>query len=346
MDPASGDVEARSLVVSRMLRVGLAGAGWVSEHHLEAWTSLEDRAAVVAIADPIRAAAEDRAARYAIPAVYDSVETMLERERLDAIDVASPRETHALICRAAARMGIAILCQKPLTPTLAEAEALAAEVGERARLMVHENWRFRPHYRQIHSWIRDGRVGETRTAVMALLTSGLVPDSRGELPALVRQPMLASLERMLVMEVMIHHVDTLRFLIGPLDLVAAQLGKRCTAIRGEDRALLVLRGRSGAAVALVGDFMALGYPAEQRDRLEIVGTRGSVVLRDDRLCLTGDHPEVVMIDLAADYRASYRAAIGHFVDRLADGAPFETSLEDNLETLRIVEAAYRWPRGA
>jgi hypothetical protein len=33
-------------------------------------------------------------------------------------------------------------------------------------------------------------------------------------------------------------------------------------------------------------------------------------------------------------------AITEFVDRLEDGAPFETSAEDNLETLRIVEGAY------
>ena len=39
------------------------------------------------------------------------------------------------------------------------------------------------------------------------------------------KPMLADLERMLLMEVIIHHVDALRFLLGPLTLVGAQLGK-------------------------------------------------------------------------------------------------------------------------
>jgi hypothetical protein len=37
-------------------------------------------------------------------------------------------------------------------------------------------------------------------------------------------------------------------------------------------------------------------------------------------------------------------AIAHFVDRLADGGPFETGAEDNLEMLRIVEAACTAPR--
>ena len=322
------------------LRVGLAGAGWVTEHHLDAWGTLADRAEVVAIADPARHAAESRAARYRIPAVYDSAEAMLRAEALDAIDIASPRETHAPICRMAANAGIPILCQKPLAPTLAEAEALVAEIGDRVRVMVHENWRFRPHYRQVHAWIRGGAIGAIRTVIMQVLTSGLVADASGALPALVRQPMLAGLERMLLMEVLIHHVDTLRFLAGPLSLESARLGKTCTAIRGEDRAMLAMRGGDGAAVSLIGDFMAHGHPPAQFDHLEILGTAGSISLRGDRLSVSGRDSWTQSLDLASNYKASYAAAIAEFVNRLADGAPFETSLDDNLETLRIVEAAY------
>lgn len=324
----------------KRLRVGLAGAGWVSQHHLDSWARLADRAHVVAIADPNPAAARGRASAYGIPAVYGSVDAMLDAERLDAIDVAAPREAHAPICRLAARHGLAILCQKPLAPTLAEAEALAADAGGRVPFMVHENWRFRPHYRQVAAWLRDGRIGDVRTVTMALLTSGLVADAAGARPALVRQPMLATLERFLLMEVMIHLVDTLRFLLGPLTLAAATLGRSCPVVSGEDRASLFLTTAGGAAVSLVGDFMAHGYPPDQFDRLEIVGTRGTISLERDRLRLRGDADEDVALDLPANYKASYAAAIAHFVERLAGGQPFETSVADNLETLRIVEAAY------
>jgi predicted dehydrogenase len=64
-------------------------------------------------------------------------------------------------------------------------------------------------------------------------------------------------------------------------------------------------------------------------------------LRGDELVLSGTGRERVTLDLAANYRASYRDAIAHFVDRVRDGEPFETSPEVHLETLRIVEAAYR-----
>ncbi len=320
--------------------MGLAGAGWVTAHHLDAWAALRNRATIVAIADPSRSAAESRAVQYGIPAVYDSVEALLDAEQLDAIDVAAPREAHAPICRMAAAKGLPILCQKPLAPSLAEAETLVNDIRGRARMMVHENWRFRPHYRQIHAWIGAGRVGEIRTVMMTLLSSGLLPDASGTLPALVRQPMLATLERMLLMEVMIHHVDTLRFLFGPLQLQSSRLGKNCAQIRGEDRATLFLRGANGAAISLIGDFMAHGHPVAQYDGLEILGTSGAISLQRDQLSLTGAQNENFKLDLRANYSASYRAVFMHFLDRLRDGAPFETAPEDNLETLRIVESAY------
>ena len=230
-------------------------------------------------------------------------------------------------------------------PPSEEARELVDEIGGRIRLMVHENWRFRPHYRRIRSWIDDGRVGAVRTARLEVMTSGLLPDEHGALPALVRQPMLAGLERMLLMEVMIHHVDVLRFLLGPLVLEGARLGKRCTEIRGEDRAALFLRGPDGATVSLIGDFMAHGHPATLSDRLEIQGTDGAVTLRGPELQLSGACRESLTLDLAADYKASYLGAISHFLDRLADGGMFETSPRDNLETLAIVEAAYRMSGG-
>ena len=50
---------------------------------------------------------------------------------VDAVDIASPRETHAALVEIAAARGIDVLCQKPLAPTLAEAEALAGRVAGR-----------------------------------------------------------------------------------------------------------------------------------------------------------------------------------------------------------------------
>ncbi|MGE0719961.1 MAG: Gfo/Idh/MocA family protein, partial [Alphaproteobacteria bacterium] len=267
----------------------------------------------------------------------------------DAVDVGAQlrlgqvQQGHAV---AVADHGLPILCQKPLAPTLAEAEDLVARIGGRVRLMVHENWRFRPHYRLIGGWIASGRIGQPRQAVMTILTSGLLPGPDGRLPAVVRQPFMADVARMLLTEVMIHHVDALRFLLGDLSLNAARLGKstpprEAGGIVGEDRVMMMMSTVAGAAVVLVGDFMAHGHPPQQFDRLDILGTDGAIRLERATAILTrADGEERVALDLDANYKASYRDAIAHFLDRLGDGRPFETRPEDNLETLRLVERAY------
>src|SRR5215469_3799310 len=135
------------------LRIAIAGAGMISWYHLVAWRNLGTKVMLVAVCDPDGGRAEKRAAEFGIAKVYDSRDAMLDSEMLDALDIASPRETHAAWVEAAVTRGIDVLCQKPMTPSLAQSEALVRKVGDRVRLMVHENWRFRPWYRTLKSWI-------------------------------------------------------------------------------------------------------------------------------------------------------------------------------------------------
>jgi D-apiose dehydrogenase len=323
-----------------MIRMGLIGAGWVTQHHLDAYKTLTDRVQVVAIADPSADARHGRARTYGIPHSYADAAEMIAREALDAVDIATPRATHVAMCRLAASKRLSVLCQKPLAPSYEQAQALVSEWPQGVRLMVHENWRFRPHYRQIRQWLSEGRIGPVRQALMTIFTSGLKADADGRLPAVARQPFFATEERLLLMEVMIHHVDTLRFLLGPLALDGARLGHACPGVRGEDRATLMMSSPQGTAVVLTGDFMAAGYPAAQFDRLEIFGEKGTIRLSGTTLELIAPEPITHEVDLDANYKASYRQAISHFLDCLASGAPFETSPADNLQTLRLIEEAY------
>src|ERR1700752_4453715 len=151
------------------LRIGLVGAGWVTQHHLEAWRRQAPRARVVAIADPSVVAAQARASQFGIDRVYSSAEAMLEADGFDVLDVAAPRAVHAALVRLGAAHGLPVLCQKPLAPTYGEAAALAEDVAGRVRLMVHENWRFRPYYREIARWLAEGRIGPVLQGQMSLL---------------------------------------------------------------------------------------------------------------------------------------------------------------------------------
>jgi D-apiose dehydrogenase len=326
---------------SNPLRVALAGAGMISWYHLVAWRNLSERVRVVAVCDPDPAKAERRAGEFAIPKVYRDADTMLAAETIDALDVASPRETHADWVDAAAARGIDVLCQKPMTPTLAESEALVRRVEGKSRLMVHENWRFRPWYRELKRWVEAGNLGEVLLARMTMITSGLLPDASGVRPALERQPFMQHEERLMIAEVLIHHLDVMRFLCGELSVVDARAARTVPDVKGETVASIFLETASGAAVEVSGTMAAPGYPARPPDRMEIVGNKASAAFDDWKLQLLGDPPQVQHYDKDRGYQASFDGVIAHFVDCLDTGAPFETGPTDNLKTLRLVEDAYR-----
>lgn len=326
--------------MSERLRVALAGAGNISYHHLVAWRRQQPAAEVVAICDPDEGRARARCAEFGIARSYSDVQAMLARESPDAVDIATPMETHAAHVLAAASAGADALCQKPLCATLAEARLLVERLPARPRLMVHENWRFRPWFRQVARWLRDGSVGTVRQVRLSWLNSGLLPDASGALPSLVRQPYMARLSRLMVGEILIHHLDVLRWLLGPLRVRAAALTHGCGLVAGETAATALLEAEDGAAVVLEGSLMAHGYAPRAADRLEILGDRGRIALVEGALTLDGPTPARAEFDLAEGYQASFDAVIAHFVECLRTGVPFETTPQDNLQTLALVEAVY------
>jgi predicted dehydrogenase len=327
--------------VTKRLRVGLVGAGWVTQYHLRAWAGLRARAEIVAIADPSAAARAARMDEFGIAKSYDSASAMLAAGGLDAVDIAAPRAFHAELVRLAAGHGLAMLCQKPLAPTLAEARDLVAGLPAGTRLMVHENWRFRASYREAAAWLRAGAVGSPFAARLALVSSGTLPDAEGRYPALERQPFIRHERRMLVSEILIHHLDTLRMLLGPLAVTACSMSRTCPELSGEDSAIVQLRGESGLAAQVFASLAGHGHPPGAVDRLEILGPKGALTLEGGELSLAGAAPRRQSFDPAEVYQGSYDATIAHFVARLADGEPFETGPEDNLRTLALVEDCYR-----
>jgi len=219
----------------------------VSAHHLESWTQTPD-AVVIAVCDPDRSRAEDRARTFGISAVYGNVGQMLSEQRPDALDIATPPDTHAEIVRLAADAGVHILCQKPLCPTLSEAETLVAEVGARVSLMVHENWRFRPYYRQVLSWMQQRLLGDVVQCRLVSRSSGLLPVDGAKGPGLVRQPFLGTLPRLIIAELLIHHLDVVRLLVGPLRVLACRTRRLSPDVVGEDAATIQLEGPDNATV--------------------------------------------------------------------------------------------------
>ncbi|QWW71711.1 Gfo/Idh/MocA family protein [Rhizobium sp. WYJ-E13] len=326
-------------------RIGVIGAGWVSEYHLPAWRKQSARAEVVAIADPSSEARTARSRPFGILRNYASAQDMLTEEVLDAVDICAPREAHVELVRLAATKGIDILCQKPLAPDYDQAVALVAGLPSSIRLMVHENWRFRAYYRRLKAWLQEGFAGEIRQVQFEFFSSGMIADTEGNRPALIRQPFFRRQQRLLVMEVMIHHLDTLRYLLGEMELVAARLERSNDDIIAEDVAAIVLRRLDDGVIVTVNANLAVhGAPPAPRDHLRIFGTQATLELNGNRLSAKGNVARVEEFDADAVYQGAYDATIAHFLDGLDGRAAMETVPDDNLKTLALVEEIYRLSR--
>lgn len=324
------------------LRVAIAGAGMVTRYHLKAWSRIPS-VKVVAIYNRHLEKAISRAKEFGIPKTYSDVAMMLDQERPDALDIAVSTEVHSEFAMMAAERGIHILCQKPMAPSFNEAEKLVADVRGKVRFMVHENWRFRPQYRQTAMWIAEGKTGPINEFRFSTRSSGLLTRTESGRPfALERQPFMVHMPGFLILELLIHHLDTIRFLLGNMWVVGAQTVHVSPEVIGEDVAVILLKAEKGAIGSISGNFSASGAPLLPQDRLELIGNRGSIIFDNDMLTLVGETNETVRFDLEEVYQSSYDNAIAHFVEAMGTGQPFETDCLDNLKTLRLVDDAYRF----
>jgi predicted dehydrogenase len=313
----------------------------VTRHHLKAWSRLPE-VEVVAIYNRNLEKALDRAKEFSIPKAYSNLLEMFEKEKPDALDIAVATEAHAEFAKVAAGHGVAILCQKPMAPTLREAEEMVAEIGEKVRFMVHENWRFRPQYRQTAKWIAEGVTGPIREFRLSTRSSGLITKTEKGIPfALERQPFFAHMPRFIILELLIHHLDTARFLVGEMEVISAQTLRASPDVIGEEVAHIFLKAKNRAIGMVSGNLSAAGFPPLPQDRLELIGERSSIIFDGETLNLIGEKNESIHFNFEEAYQSSYNHAIAHFVEALQTGQPFETDRLDNLKTLRLVEEAYR-----
>lgn len=320
------------------LRVAIAGAGMVADHHLPAWQALDD-VQVVAVCDRSLGRARVLSAKAGNATSHGDLTAMLEAVKPDVLDIALPPDQHSQAIRMAAEAGCAILCQKPLAPTLAEAEEALAGLPPEARFMIHENWRFRPSYRRIRQWLDSGAFDKPLLFEFSVLSAGLVAQPDGSYPALQRQPYFRDLERFLVLELLIHHLDTLAYLLGEVEVLGAATSHSCLATKGEDTAAILLRA-GGVMGSLSASFVAPGAGSLPKDRLQLHATEGSIEL--DGWSLRSSKAEFgpESWDPDVGYQASYDAAIEHFVRCLRSGDQFETTPAVGLASLRAVERIY------
>jgi predicted dehydrogenase len=170
--------------LNRKLRMGLIGGGqgaFIGRVHCIA-AVLDNRAALVAGAlssDPVKAKAS--AADYDIKPdrAYGSYQEMVAAEaklpageRVDFVSVATPNHTHFEISKAFAEAGFNVMCDKPLTFDLAQAEELAKVVQKTGVVFgVTHNYTGYPLVRQARDMVKAGELGEIN-AVRACYIQG------------------------------------------------------------------------------------------------------------------------------------------------------------------------------
>jgi len=328
------------------IRVAVLGAGYFAALHHEAWSRLpEARLVAIADLDPARAAA---AAAPHGAAAFDALAPMLAATAPDLLDIAAPPPAHAAAIRAAIAAGIrAVICQKPFCRDLAEAEAVTAEAAAAGMLVVvHENFRFQPWHRAARDEIAAGRLGEVHGASFRLRPG----DGQGADAYLARQPYFQRMPRFLIHETGIHLVDLMRFLLGPIEAVFADLRRINPVIAGEDAGMLLARHASGARSLFDGNRCADHAAADRRltmGEMWIDGAEAALRLDGEGRLFRRARgaTEEEQLQFAWERRGfggdCVRLLQAHVLDHLLGRGPVENAARDYLPNLRVEAAAYR-----
>jgi predicted dehydrogenase len=145
--------------MSQPWKIGLIGAGGISEAHLAAIKE-EPRAQALAISEVNEETARMRADRHGIPHVYTDYREMLKRDDLDAVILCIPNFLHASVAIEALASGKHVLCEKPMALNADQAMTMV-DAAKRAGkvLMVGQNNRFRGESMLLKRLVDQGKLG-------------------------------------------------------------------------------------------------------------------------------------------------------------------------------------------
>jgi len=328
----------------RNLRFAIFGAGFWSQFQLAAWQELKG-VECVAIYNRTRKKAEQLAARFNVPSVYDNASKLLVEEKLDFIDIITDVNTHAQFVELAAKKKLPVICQKPMAPLLTTARRMVERCRQaRVPFFIHENWRWQHPMRELKRALDSKVIGRPFRARIDMISG---------FPVFKDQPFLAELEQFIITDLGTHTLDLARFLFGEAVRLFCQTGKAHKNIKGEDIATITM---AMAASTIVTVNMAYAENYLENDRFPetfvfIEGEKGSIELAPDFWLRTttknGTHarrvppPRYAWADPAYDVvHASIVPCNANVLAQLRGGPNAETTGEDNLKTLELVFGAY------
>jgi len=231
-------------------RIAVAGAGLIGRTHI-ALADASPSVALAAVVDPSPGAVAV-AARYGVP-LFETLDALLAQERPDGIVLATPNALHvpqALQCLDA---GLAVLLEKPIAPTVADAEVLVRHAGI-GRVLIGHHRAHSPIMAKARAVVASGQLGRL-VSVMGSATF-LKPEHYFDDGPWRREPGGGP-----ILINMIHEVHNLRILCGEIVAVQAIASQAVRGFAVEDTVAITLQFASG----MLGSFMLSDTAASARN---------------------------------------------------------------------------------
>ena len=294
----------------RTVQVGVIGAGIMGADHARTLARWVWGAEVTAIADVDLNRAEAVAADVGARASNDAL-AVIGSPDVDAVLIASHDSVHAEQVVAAARAGKAVLCEKPLAPTLAEGRQVLRDIGATGEALLSLGFmrRFDPGYVQLRQAIDDGSIGAPVLVHNVSRGVSSAPNATSEFS---------------ITGSAIHECDVVPWLLRSPVVEVSWIAPRRSSQANEglqDPQLIHLRTADGV-LSTVETFLNARYGYVVR--CEVVGENGTISLTEPaRVVVEGELKRST--GYAADWRPrfadAYRLELQAWIDSVLAGAP-------------------------
>jgi D-apiose dehydrogenase len=135
--------------MNRPIKIAICGTGFWSNYQIPGWLEIPG-IEITALYNRTVSRAEEVAKRFGIARVYGNIDELLERETIDALDIITDVNTHAVFARKAAQRKVHVISQKPMAPDLLTARSMLDTCSAHGvQLFVHENFRWQSPIRAI-----------------------------------------------------------------------------------------------------------------------------------------------------------------------------------------------------
>jgi predicted dehydrogenase len=330
------------------LRIGIIGMGNIGKHHA---TYLLEGKVSGAELTAVGSTSPDKLGDYATKGVKvfgDALE-LLHSKTVDAVIIATPHYQHTTLGIAALAAGLHVMVEKPISAHKADAERLISAHQKNPKLIFGGMFQLRvePRYEKIRALIRNGDLGEI-VRVNWVNTDWF----RGEAyyASSAWRATWKGEGGGVLLNQCLHNLDVLQWLLGMPARVRGfcQLG-RFHQIEVEDNVTAYLEWPNQAT----GVFVSSTGEAPGVNRLEIVGTRGTLILEHGKLQFTRNatdmlefsrtsksgfvKPESQTEEIPFPNTAAPHAALMHnFVNAICQGEPL---IAPGVEGIHSVELA-------